>query len=112
MKLDLSDQRQLDAAEGWLGLGDWKQANEELEQITPRMRAHPLVLRVRWGIYEKAKKWDAALEVTRIIAKDQPKNSWGWIHWAYTLHEMKRTGEARDVLLAVVDRFPKESTIP
>ena len=109
--MDLSDQRQLDAAEGWLGLGDWKQANEELEQITPRMRAHPLVLHVRWGIYEKAKKWDAALEVARMVAKDQPTDSWGWIHWAYTLHEMKRTAEARDVLLSVVDRFPKESTI-
>jgi len=33
-KLPLSDQRHLDAAEGWLGLGDHLAANEELVQIS------------------------------------------------------------------------------
>ena len=31
--LEIQDQRCLDAASGWLGLGDWKDANEELERI-------------------------------------------------------------------------------
>jgi hypothetical protein len=47
MKLGLSDQRQLEAAEGWLELGNWYEANEELERISPEKRAHPFVLRVR-----------------------------------------------------------------
>jgi hypothetical protein len=63
MKLELDDQRQLEAAEGWLELGDWLEANEELERITPQMRAHPYVLRVRWGVYAKAQKWEMAAEV-------------------------------------------------
>jgi len=41
MKLGFSDQRQLDAAEGWLELGNWLEANEELERISPEMRGHP-----------------------------------------------------------------------
>ncbi len=41
------DQRHLDAAEGWIGLGNHIEANEELEQITPQNRAHPAVLEVR-----------------------------------------------------------------
>ena len=35
MKLGANDQRQLEAAEGWLELGNWSEANEELERITP-----------------------------------------------------------------------------
>jgi predicted Zn-dependent protease len=94
MKLGLNDQRQLAAAEGWLELGDCLEANEELEQITPEMRAHPFVLRVRYGIYAKAGKWEMAAEVVRGITEVLPDNSWGWIHWAYSLHELKRTKEA------------------
>lgn len=111
MKLDLDDQRQLDAAEGWLELGDWLQANEELELITPEMRSHPFVLRVRWGIYAKAKKWEMAAEVALGITVGLPENSWGYIHLAYSLHELKRTGEAQAVLLPIVDKFPDQYII-
>jgi predicted Zn-dependent protease len=111
MKLDSSDQRHLDAAEGWLGLGDWLEANEELERITPAMRAHPFVLHVRWSIYAKANRWEMAAEVARGISEMLPDNSWGWIQWAYSLHELKRTKEAQGVLLPVVDKFPDESMI-
>jgi hypothetical protein len=43
-ELEPHDKRHLDAAQGWLGLGNWREANEELEQITPERRAHPDVL--------------------------------------------------------------------
>jgi len=112
MKLGLNDQRHLDAAEGWLELGNYLEANEELEQITPTMRAHPLVLRVRWGIYAKAEKWEMAAEVARAIAEMLPSNSWGWLQWAFSLHEMDRTEEAHGVLLPIADKFPDESMIP
>jgi predicted Zn-dependent protease len=111
MKLGLDDQRQLDAAEGWLELGDWLQANEELEQITPEMRAHPFVLRVRWGIYAKAEKWEMAAEVALGITAGLPDNSWGYIHLAYSWHELKRTQEAQAVLLPIVDKFPDQYII-
>ena len=42
--LPLQDQRHLDAGQGWLGLGNWDEANEELEQITPELKAHHAVL--------------------------------------------------------------------
>ena len=108
MKLELNDQRQLQAAEGWLELGDWLEANEELERITPQMRAHPYVLRVRWGVYAKAKKWEMAAEIARAMSEMLPDNSWGWIQWAYSLHELKRTKEAWGVLIPVVDKFSDE----
>ena len=54
--LELQDRRYLEAAEGWLGLGNFLEANEELECITPQMRAHPDVLCMRWSVYAQAKK--------------------------------------------------------
>jgi tetratricopeptide (TPR) repeat protein len=110
-KLELNDQRHLEGAQGWLGLGNWLEANEELEQITPQMRAHPDVLLVRWHVYATAKKWEMAVEVARAITKLLPENSFGWVHWAFSLHELKRTKEAWGVLVPVVDKFPDEYII-
>jgi hypothetical protein len=61
--LELHDQRHLEAAQGWLGLGNHLEANEELEQITPDMRDHPSVLEVRFHIYAAADS--GVLEVLR-----------------------------------------------
>lgn len=110
-KLSLNDQRQLDAAEGWLELGDWVQASEELQHITPQSRGHPTVLRVSWGICAKAGKWEYAAEVARAIITALPENAWGYIHFAYSLHELKRTKEARAVLLPIADKFPEQYII-
>jgi hypothetical protein len=40
----------LNAAEGWLGLGDPIEANEELKKIAPVLYSHPDVLEVRYRI--------------------------------------------------------------
>ena len=46
----------LEAAEGWLELGNHEAAFDELEEIEPKLRGHPEVLEVRWRIYEMADK--------------------------------------------------------
>jgi Tfp pilus assembly protein PilF len=56
------DQIHLQAAQGWLGLGNHLEANEELEKITAQNRADPDVLEVRWEIYAKAKKWRESVD--------------------------------------------------
>ena len=61
--LPYPDNRHLEAAEGWLGLGDHLAANEKLEHISPKLRTHPSVLFVRYEIYAKVKNWDAAVEI-------------------------------------------------
>ena len=105
-RLEPPDDFFLRSAEGWLELGNWLEANEELERITPEMRAHPHVLLMRWEIYAKAKKWEMAVEVGRALSEMLPDNSWGFIHYAYSLHELKRTNEAWGVLIPVADKFP------
>jgi len=53
----------LQAAQGWLALGDHAKANEELEKMTPELLAHPAVLNVHWGVYASAKNWKATLHI-------------------------------------------------
>jgi predicted Zn-dependent protease len=92
--LDLNDKRHLEAAQGWFELGNCVEANEELENITPENRTHPAVLEVRWQIYTKAKKWDAALDIASALIQLVPEHPLGWVHRSYCLHELKRTEEA------------------
>ena len=103
--MNIQDQRHLDAAEGWLGLGDWLAANEELDRISPHIRVHPEVLSIRWRVYSMAEKWELAFEVARSISEGVPKASFGYVHMAVALHKMNRTKEALELLLTVVDRF-------
>ncbi len=105
------DQRHLDAAEGWLGLGDHLEACEELEQIAASNRARPAVQEVRWQIYAMAKKWEAALEIASALVQPAPEHPLGWVNRSYCLHGLKRTAEARDNLLREVDKFPISATI-
>jgi len=102
------DSFHIEAARGWLGLGDIVSASEELEQITPQLKVHPEVLLVRCEIYGSAKKWDAVLTIAQTLVKIAPKEIHGWIQRSFALHELKRTQEAFDLLLPATCLFPKE----
>ena len=102
----------LDAAIGWLGLGNSLEANEELEKITPGLRAHPDVLEVRIEIYARAKKWEGCVEIANALVELRPKNHFFWIQRSFALHLLKRTEEAYNQLLPAAKKFPKVWTIP
>jgi tetratricopeptide (TPR) repeat protein len=112
MNFSNSDRLHLRAAEGWLELGNCLEATEELEKITPELRAHPDVLRMRVEIFSAAKKWDFAAEVANALCRTVPDDSYGYIRRAFALHELKRTKEAFDTLLPVADKFPELWVIP
>jgi tetratricopeptide (TPR) repeat protein len=109
--LEPPDTIHLLAAQGWLELGNHIEANEELENIAPQLRAHPDVLKVRWEVYAAAKKWEATLDIAAALIQLDPDDPLGWVHRSYALHELRRTAEARDNLLRVVDRFPISATM-
>jgi len=111
-ELEKIDRVHLDAAEGWIGLGNFNEANEELEQIAPEHRARPDVLEVGWHIYAHAKKWVKCLDVAAAIIKAAPHRPEGWVHRSFALHELNRTQEALDSLLPVWEKFPKAWPIP
>jgi tetratricopeptide (TPR) repeat protein len=110
-KLEPPDSHHLNAAQGWLGLGDWISANQELDKISSEHYAHLSVLQVRLQVYAAAKQWAMAAGIARALAALNPNHPSGWIDWAYALYQLGRINEARGVLLSVVDKFPKENLI-
>jgi predicted Zn-dependent protease len=106
--LELADQLCLNAAQGWLELGNIVEANEELDRITPKFRAHPLVLRTRWCIYAAARNWEMALEIGRAVRQMNPTDVSGWIEEVEALKELGRTKEGWNTLFAATKFFPKE----
>lgn len=106
------DLHYVNAAEGWVELGDHAEASKELENVCLNLRSHPAVLKVRWGVYAKAKSWLLAVVMGETLVRLTPEDPFGWIHRSLALHEMKRTQEAWDKLWPAAARFPNESTIP
>ena len=98
----------LNAASGWLGLGDLVSANDELKQISTAMRKHPAVLLAQCEIFFAAKQWTPLLAMTGTLLQQFPKLDFIWINRSYALHELNRTQEAFDALLPAAKKFPKE----
>ena len=110
-KLEPPDNHHLNAAEGWLGLGNTAEAENELTKLSLAVLSHPEVLRIKYHLYEKTKRWERAAETAQVLCQIVPEAPFGWIHLAYALHELKRTREAYNVLLPIVDRFGEEYVI-
>lgn len=108
------DSHHLNAAEGWLELGNHIEANEELERIEPLLRTDPAVLELRWRIYAQAKQWTPCVNIAQALTKLAPADVNGWIHLAYSLRRVEGGGlkEAQATLMSVVGKFPNVPTIP
>lgn len=106
------DNHHLSAAEGWLELGNAREAQLELESISLAAQGRIEVLAVRWGILAKFKAWEQCVVVADRMVALASDEIFGWIHRSYALHELKRTLEARDCLQPAVKLFPKAETIP
>ena len=111
-KLQPPDTHHLSAAEGWLELGNDREALIELNLISQAEQGRLEVLGLRWSISAHLKLWDECVKIAADIIEIAPKNIFGWIHRSYALHELKRTSEARDLLQPALKRFPKNETIP
>ncbi len=110
--LQSPDIHHLSAAEGWLELGNAREAQVELDCISAAAQGRVEVLAVRWGVLAQFKSWEQCVVVAERILELAPREIFGWIHRSYALHELKRTQTARDCLLPAIPLFPKIETIP
>lgn len=109
--LEASDQHHVNAAEGWLALGDLAEAHEELKQLSLPSRFHPRVLLVRWEICAQQQLWEGARVIAHGMVVLAPTEPSGWINRSVALHALKRTPEAWQSLLPAVDRFPNNPLV-
>jgi tetratricopeptide (TPR) repeat protein len=110
--IDPPDSHYLQAAEGWIGLGDYATAAKELEQIAPRFITHPDVLKVRWQVHAREENWNLCLHLADTLTQLTPENPSGWIQRALSLHRLGRTREAKDLLLSTVNDFNRAAVFP
>lgn len=106
------DAMQLQAAQGWLELGNPSEAFLELSKIDELFRLHPDVLQLRWHIQARQEKWKDCVEVGRIMTKLAPDVVQGWINLANALFYLNQYQEAYDTLFPTLQTFPKNPYIP
>jgi predicted Zn-dependent protease len=101
------------AAAGWLGLGNWQEAAQELKNIDPDLASHPEVLPVRYEILAKAGQWELAAEAAAAWTKKAPRERGAWIAQAYAARRKPGGGIAlaKGILSAAWQRFPTEPLI-
>lgn len=110
--LEPPDSHLLDAATGWLMLGNLAESRAEFEQINASLSEHPLVLELEWQLLAREERWLEAVAAGERLLRVNPDEATAWVHRSYALHELRRTREALDRLLPAVGRFPKEPIIP
>jgi Flp pilus assembly protein TadD len=101
------------AAQGWLELGNAKEALKELGQIDRAYWNHPDVLELRWQIHASEQNWERALMVARELVHSAPARPHAWLHHAYALRRVAGGGlkAAWKALQPALKAFPKESMI-
>jgi predicted Zn-dependent protease len=112
--LEQADRFHLEAAEGWLDLGDFVSANQELDETAPELHFHPAVLALRYEVYSKAEQWDGAAEIAGALVRTLPGQAASWICLAYSTRRKTGGGvqQARDILMETKSKFPKDYRIP
>ncbi len=111
LALESPDTHYLNAARGWLGLGNWMEASSELERIRPNMRAHPDVLEIKYRICAMSGQWTEAMLICHTLTSLAPDRVFGWLNLSVALNKLERTREAYNMLLPVLERFPQDPLI-
>jgi tetratricopeptide (TPR) repeat protein len=104
--------RHIRTAIGWLGLGDWQSASDELANIRPAFQAHVRVLDLRIRVHLRSDRPDLALLLTETLLSALPDDATGLNHRSLALQKLGRVQEALDLLLPLADRFPTDCMIP
>ena len=99
------------AARGWLELGNASEAQSELDKVRAKNREHPEVLEILWELCARRGEWERCVELASKVVKEAPNRLQGYIQLAYALHRCKRTQEAWNTLFPVAENFPNDATI-
>jgi tetratricopeptide (TPR) repeat protein len=112
--LDHGDRRHVEAAEGWLMLGNCSEAEAELARVGSEGRGHPDVLRVQYQLLATVEKWDDAYLAAASLVSLLPDEPDVWIWRAYAARRMAGGGleRALEALRPAVEKFANEPILP
>jgi tetratricopeptide (TPR) repeat protein len=90
--------RKILAAQGYVELGLYPEAREELVPLPPEAFERVDVIELTLLCFMGECHWEEALALTYKLCGLEPDEPGGFIHAAYCLHELGRTNEALDLL--------------
>ena len=90
--------RRLDAAHGFITLGMYQDAWDELENLPPEFRADDVVLALRIEIYQGLEQWESCRVLAESLAGRSPENPGWWLSWSFAIRREQSVGAARAVL--------------
>lgn len=99
-QLPISEQFRIEAAKGWVLLGDLRDAHEELNHISKQWKQHPEVLELRWYLFAEEPDWESALPIAQKIHKKHPERLFGWLALAHSIFKSTLDAEAAFQLLS------------
>ncbi|MFZ5806774.1 MAG: tetratricopeptide repeat protein [Verrucomicrobiota bacterium] len=107
----MTQDRHINAALGYIKLGLFEDALQELEGVDPEQRSHPEVLSVWVEAYASAQKWQEMQRIALHLTTVQPENAQWWIHLAFATRRAESLSAARNILMQAEKLHPNEPTI-
>lgn len=104
-----ADDRHLQAAVGYLGLGMIEDAANEIECLPPDQKNSSEVLGVRMEIYRATEKWTLLEVVARELWKRHQDHPVYWNELAWAVRRVDSVESANDILLDAVKKFPRDA---
>lgn len=95
---------------GYLDLQMFDEANSELEALPIEYKTRPEVLSARLELLMAMHRWEEGALLAQSLCHLWPSHPEFYIRTAFCLHEMKRTGDAKAVLLNGPQTLKDEAT--
>jgi len=92
-------QQRLNAAIGYMNLDMTDDALAELNALPEAERSRTEAVALRTAVLIRRREWDRALQLAAALCRTHPDHPSPYLDAAFCLHEMKRTAEAKEVLL-------------
>lgn len=103
-------ERAILAAQGYLELGMAEEALAELSSLPDIGSRDPDIIELRLHVLMQAARWAEALIAAEELIRLNPAAIPAYIHGAFSLHELGRTAEARDLLLQGPEELRNDPT--
>lgn len=101
----------MEAALGYLQLGLYEDANDEIECLTPRERVSPVALMLRAHIYMELKSWGLLREVAVVLVDTIPEDADNWTWLAYATRRTTDVPSAEEIVLRALEIHPEDAMI-
>ena len=88
----------------------WNEALQELTNLPDSYAEHPDAVQIQAQAMIKLHCFNEALDKASVLCRVSPEKAGGYIHAAFCLHELGRTGDAKALLLSGPESLLKEPT--